>query len=238
MRALLLSAGYGKRLQPITNDIPKCLVEINGVPLLEYWLEMILNAGIQEILINTHYLSEKVINFIDNSKYRHFVTIVFEEILLGTGGTLLKNAEFFKDESCMLIHADNLSLFNMKEFIQSHQKRPTYTDLTMMTFTSPTPESCGIVQLDDKFVVKAFFEKVKNPPGNIANAALFIIEPSVIIFLKNFIEETIDFSAEVIPHYIGRIFTYHNSIYHRDIGTIESLMIANKEFPIILNKNL
>lgn len=236
MRALLLSAGYGKRLQPITNEIPKCLIEINGVPLLEYWLEMITDAGIKEILVNLHYKAEKVSDFITKSKYKPNVTMVYENKLLGTGGTLLKNADFFIRDSIMLIHADNLSLFNMNEFIQSHQKRPPNTDITMMTFTTPTPKSCGIVQLDENGIVKAFYEKSINPHGNLASAALFIMEPSILDFLKQFSNNVIDFSAEVIPHYIDRIYTYHNATYHRDIGTIESLNIARKEFPIIYEK--
>lgn len=236
MRALLLSAGFGKRLLPITNEIPKCLVEINGHPLLEYWLKMLTDAGIKEILVNLHYKAEKVSDFITKSEYKTYVKMIFEDKLLGTGGTLLKNADFFKEDSIMLIHADNLSLFNMNEFIQSHQKRPPNTDITMMTFTTPTPESCGIVQLDENGIVKAFYEKSINPPGNLASAALFIMEPSVLDFLKQFSNDVIDFSAEVIPHYIDRIYTYHNNVYHRDIGTIESLNSAKKEFPDIYEK--
>ncbi len=57
MRAILLAGGYGKRLKPITNKIPKCLVKINDVPILEIWLNKLYNANVREVLINTHYLS-------------------------------------------------------------------------------------------------------------------------------------------------------------------------------------
>ena len=236
MRALLLSAGFGKRLRPLTDKIPKCLVEINGVPLLELWLKMITDAGIQQILVNLHYKAEKVSDYILKSKYNPFVSMVYEEKLLGTGGTLLKNVDFFTGEPIMLIHADNLSLFNMADFIRRHNERPSNTEITMMTFTTPTPESCGIVQLDEQGIVKSFFEKSIDPPGNLASAALFIIEPTVLDFLRQFNKEEIDLSAEVIPHFIGRIYTYHNATYHRDIGTIESLNTAKKEFPAIYKK--
>ena len=62
MKALLLAAGLGTRLRPVTNTIPKCLVPINGKVLLEYWLEKLIDIGIKEILINTSYLSEEVCN--------------------------------------------------------------------------------------------------------------------------------------------------------------------------------
>ncbi|MGB5793289.1 sugar phosphate nucleotidyltransferase, partial [Poseidonibacter sp.] len=70
MKALLLAAGLGTRLHPITNSVPKCLVPINGKVLLEYWLENLLKVGITEILINTSYLSEDVNDYIIKSVYK------------------------------------------------------------------------------------------------------------------------------------------------------------------------
>ena len=134
MRALLLAAGYGTRLKPLTNHLPKCLVPINGKPLIDYWLENLLNNGIEEILINTHYLSSIVQNYIDLSKWKSFVEVVHEETLLGTGGTILKNKEFFRNETFFVAHADNLSIFDMKEFSNRHLNRPSETEITMMLF--------------------------------------------------------------------------------------------------------
>ena len=91
MKALLLSAGIGKRLRPLTYDTPKCLMMINGKPLLEIWLEKLFNVGVNNFLINTCYLNQKVEKFINNSKYKDMVTLVHEEKLLGTAGTLIKN---------------------------------------------------------------------------------------------------------------------------------------------------
>jgi mannose-1-phosphate guanylyltransferase len=92
----------------------------------------------------------------------------------------------------------------------------------MMTYVTPTPETCGIVQLDNHGVVKAFYEKVKDPPGNLANGAVYILEPSVFDFLESFKKNKIDFSTDVLPRYLGRIYTFHNNVYHRDIGNLES----------------
>ncbi|MFZ2956839.1 MAG: nucleotidyltransferase family protein [Candidatus Ozemobacteraceae bacterium] len=230
MRALLLSAGLGIRLRPITNALPKCLVPIKGKPLLDYWLEMLNSAGVFPILINLHFFPEKVESYVQNSRFRKIIKTVLEENLLGTGGTLLKNRAFFEDEPLMLVHADNLSKFDVKMFIERHQKRPPLCEITMMTFHSPTPQSCGIVELDERDIVRAFHEKVLHPPGNLANGAVYIIEPSVFHFLENIGKEVIDFSTEVLPHYVGKTFTFHNGEYHRDIGTIESYEQALKDF--------
>ena len=67
MKAILLCAGKGLRLRPYTNNIPKCLMPIKGKPLLEIWLEKLFSAGITNILINAHYLSDQVDNFINHS---------------------------------------------------------------------------------------------------------------------------------------------------------------------------
>ena len=70
MKAILLAGGYGKRLRPLTNKIPKCLVKINNIPLLEIWINKLYNANVKEVLINTHYLSEKVEKFIKKKKFK------------------------------------------------------------------------------------------------------------------------------------------------------------------------
>ncbi len=230
MRALLLAAGLGTRLRPLTDTIPKCLVPIHGKPLLWYWITMLKDGGVYPILVNLHYFADKVVDYIEKSGFKDFVYAVHEEKLLGTAGTLFKNRDFFGTEPLMLVHADNLSKFDVKAFVERHQNRPSGCEITMMTFHTPTPESCGIVELDDRGVVQAFHEKVSNPPGNLANGAVYILDPSIFPFLESLKKEVIDFSTEVLPHYIGRIYTFHNDIYHRDIGTMKSYEMALKEF--------
>lgn len=230
MKALLLAAGLGTRLRPLTNSIPKCLVPIQRKPLLEYWLEMLNDAGVKPILVNLHYFPDKVRNYIESSRFKDIVFTVYEENLLGTAGTLFNNRDFFDNETLMLVHADNLSKFDVKAFTECHSNRPAGCEITMMTFITPTPESCGVVELDERDVVKAFHEKVPKPPGNLANGAVYILEPSIFDFLEKLNKENIDFSTEVLPHYIGRIYTFHNDVYHRDIGTIDSYETALREF--------
>ena len=233
MKTLLLAAGFGSRLRPLTDHLPKCLIPIHGKPLLHFWMELLSDSEINDILINLHYLPEKVRDYIDNEIFKDRVTLVYENELLGTGGTLLNNQAFFKDESILLIHADNLSRFNIGSFIKCHNERPIGTLMTMMTFCTDSPRSCGIVELDDNGIVIKFHEKVVNPPGNLANGAVYILEPEIIDFLRKLNRKVIDFSTEVLPFYLGRINTFHNNIYHRDIGNIESYYKALQEFPTI-----
>ena len=98
IRALLLSAGFGTRLRPLTYKIPKCLVEINGESLLVNWLKKLENIGCDEVLINTHYRSSQVNKVIEKWNQKKLkVRTVFEEKLLGTAGTLRANSDFFEN---------------------------------------------------------------------------------------------------------------------------------------------
>ncbi len=230
MRALLLAAGLGTRLRPITDQVPKCLVPIHGKPLLGYWLDMLLPNGVERVLVNTHYLPDAVRKFVAASSWRDSIAMVHEDELLGTGGTVLRNRDFLANGPFMVVHADNLTRFNVGAFIRAHADRPAGVDVTMMTFDTDVPQSCGIVELDERGVVIKFHEKVAHPPSNHANAAVYIFEPSVIDFLASLGKAVIDISTEVLPRYLGRMQAFHNSDYHRDIGTLESLALAEREF--------
>ncbi len=227
----MLGAGLGTRLRPLTEQLPKCLVPIHGVALIDYWFALLLDAGIDRILVNTHHLAELVTRHIEQSHWRSKIDIVHEPSLLGTGGTVYANRDWLAREPSMIVHADNLSHFDVRAFIARHASRPAGVEITMMTFDTDAPKSCGIIRQDAAGVVVGFFEKVADPPGICANGAVYILEPTVIDFLATLGKPIIDLSTEVISHYLGRICTFHNADYHRDIGTLESLRKAELEYP-------
>ena len=223
MKALLLAAGLGKRLRPLTNNWPKCLMPIKGRPLLEYWLRILKKQDIENVLINRHHHSEIVKKFLQQPQYEEWVQSVYEEYLLGTAGTLRENADFFYGNTVMIAHADNWCCCDFPDFMDFHHtRRPKGTVITMMTFNCPVPSSSGIVEIDNKGIVIKSFEKVVNPPGKLANAAVYLVEPEVVEWLVENPHVT-DFSTEVLPYFVGRIATWENRGIHRDIGTIEML---------------
>jgi mannose-1-phosphate guanylyltransferase len=227
MKAILLAAGFGTRLRPLTDTIPKCLVPIKGRPLLEIWLENLQTAGIDEFLINTHYLAEKVSDFIKHSSYAKDVSLVYEEILEGTAGTLIKNIDFFGDDDGLLIHADNYCLGNFSEFIAAHRARPKECLMSVMSFRAKEPSKCGMFELNEENIVTAFHEKVANPPGNLANGATYILSDEMLSLLATELKMLTDFSTEVIPRFIGKIYCYETKKIFIDIGTPETYLEAN-----------
>jgi mannose-1-phosphate guanylyltransferase len=228
MKAILLSAGLGNRLRPLTEKIPKCLVPINGKPILQIWLERLSAENIGPFLINTHYLPNQVNDFVSSSVFSSQISLVNEDSLLGTAGTLIKNIDFFNQKDGLLIHADNYCLADLKEFIIAHEKRPKKCLMTMMTFQTSTPSTCGIVEIDSDKVVIGFHEKVNNPPGNLANGAIYILSNELLKTLKNEMSRISDFSLDLLPKLIGKIFTYETSELFIDIGTNESYKKANR----------
>ncbi len=222
MRSILLAAGLGTRLRPLTNTIPKCLVPIKGKPLLEIWLERLTQAGMGPFLVNTHYLAEQVDAFIETCPYREQVTVVHEPELHGTAGTLIENLEFFQGQDGILIHADNYCMADLPAFELAHRQRPPECVMTMMTFRTDTPSTCGIVELDDRGVVIGFHEKVANPPGNLANGAVYILSAELLGMMGKELHAVTDFSTEVLHRFVGRIFTYETKETFVDIGTISA----------------
>ncbi len=230
LKALLLCAGFGTRLRPITLKDPKCLMQISGKPLLGLWLKKLEQYGFQEVLINTHYLSEKVNEYLKKRPENNRIKIntIYEEKLLGTAGTLMQNKYFFKDSTGFLIHGDNLTNFNLLELFNAHKKRRSNCLLTMLTFNSKNPRQCGIVETDENGILKGFHEKVENPPSNRANAAVYAFDYELFEFLSSLSNQKVDFSKDIIPKLLGRIQTYHTNDFFIDIGTKEALEEANK----------
>jgi mannose-1-phosphate guanylyltransferase len=227
MRALLLAAGLGTRLRPLTDTMPKCLVPIKGQPLLDIWLERLTQAGIGPFLINTHYLVNQVTDFIEAGPYHDKVTLVNEFELQGTAGTLIANLGFFQGEDGLLIHADNYCLADLTEFQQAHHNRPPECLMTMMTFRTDYPSSCGIVELDERHVVIGFHEKVANQPGNLANGAVYILSAELLNRLASDLRNVKDFSTEVLNQLVGYIYSYETSAVFLDIGTLVTYQQAN-----------
>jgi mannose-1-phosphate guanylyltransferase len=207
------------------------LVPIRGRPLLDYWLDALLAGGVVErVLINTHHLADQVRAHVAASRWVDRIELVHEVELLGTGGTIKANRAFFGEDSFLVAHADNLTGFDLRAFVAAHAGRPTHCAMTMLTFRSDDPRSCGVVELDGSGVVQAFHEKVENPPGNLANAAVYLMTPEIAQFTARFAEPFVDLSTEVIPAYLGRILAIETDGYHRDIGNHESLAKAEAEF--------
>lgn len=229
--ALLLAAGLGTRLQPLTHVLPKCLVPVQGYPLLFYWLEQIKALGIRDCYVNLHYRGDLVRQVIESSPYQGWVKYIEEDELLGTAGTIRAVYPEIQNRSVWLIHADNLSTANWPDFLATYQHKCAAGEMLMHTFETDHPQSCGVVWLDEQNRVTEFHEKVENPPSNLANGAVYLLSAEIVKRIAS--DSSIsDFSTQVVPELIGKIVAWQTDGYHRDIGRWSSYLAAQQEFSV------
>lgn len=238
MKAFLLAAGLGTRLRPYTDTVPKCLMPINGRPLLGIWFDLFKRHGITEVLLNTHYLSQKVVDFIDEENFFDLkITVFHEERLLGSAGTVLENRAFIRDDSPFLIaYADNLTnadLTGMAAFYNSSKKLGSV--MTMGLIRAPEPKRCGIATINEDMLVTDFVEKPENPASDLANCGIYVTDHRIFDFFPKRLPENgiLDFGFDIIPKLKGKMHGFHISGYLKDIGTVESYLTACNEWELI-----
>jgi mannose-1-phosphate guanylyltransferase len=229
VKAFLLAAGLGTRLRPLTDRVPKCLVDIGGRPLLDIWLDALAAAGIDEVLLNVHHLHHLVEEHVVARAGRApFVKVVHEPVLLGSAGTLHANRDFVAGERFFLaINADNLTTFDVGRLVQAHHDAPMLA--TLAVFRAPHPERCGIVTVKDGLVV-AFEEKPAHPLSDLANAGLYVFDPRVLDLVEG--AGPLDIGRHLLPKVVGksRVLDIGESFFI-DIGTPEALEDARAAWP-------
>lgn len=254
MKAFLLSAGLGTRLKPLTDSVPKCLVEVCGKPLLYIWLDLLEKEGIKEVLINTHYFAEKVEKAISVRKNKIKVNLFYEKSLLGSGGTVLYNEDFVRNEKdFFFIFADNLSNVSLKNIRDFHVGKNSL--FTTYVYRTDVPKQKGIFVADKNGKVLDFEEKPLHPKNNLASAGIGVLSEKVFEIFKKGDKVTelrksgdkvmsnkvmgdkvmsdrrlIDFGKDVMQLLIGNMYVMETSDYIRDIGTLKDLDEAREEY--------
>jgi len=236
LKVLLLAAGRGNRLMPITKNIPKCLAPINEVPLIDYWFSLFRKYNIDEILINTHYLSENINNYIKNHVQDLKIKVECETELLGSLGSILKYLPYFSTEKYLLtFYSDNLTNLNIKKFITFHESHDL--PCTIGLFRCEKPEECGIATLNDDNIVIDFIEKPKNSDSNLANAGIYAFDLDIFNqFELNNNKGLLDIAYDLIPQLVGQMKAFIINDFILDIGTHENYKKANDY--ITLNPNI
>ena len=227
MKALLLAAGFGSRLGTITKETPKPLVKVGDSAILELCLNQLSQSGVTEVVINTHYLAEKIEFFIENLTTPLKISVSYEEILLGTAGTLRKHFEELSTNDFIVMHADNFFAAPMTNFVTAHKERKVGKFGTLGTFETQSPENCGVVILNQDKTIEEFHEKVAAPPSNIANAAIYFFTPDIRQPLFELGQQENDISKHLIPKIMNGLFTHNFDGLFVDIGTPEGLKLAN-----------
>jgi len=185
MKAVILAAGEGMRLQPITSTRPKHLIKVGGKPILEHCLNVLKASGINEILMVVHYMADAIRNYFgDGGKFGLKIEYVEQKAVLGTGNAV-GVAEPYVKEDFLLVYGDLLFTAEaVKKVIGLHEKEKPAA--TMAVVPVEKPEDYGIVELEDEKNVRRIIEKPnrKEAPTNLANAGIYVFSTEIFEKIK------------------------------------------------------
>lgn len=228
MKAFLLAAGHGTRLRPLTDKLPKCLVLVDGVPILAIWLELCRRAGITDVLLNLHAKADLVRAALNNFSSSVQVTISEEPVLLGSAGTLLANRNWIGSEKeFWILYADVLTRADLRSMLRAHRNRRPVA--TLGVYKVADPSRCGIVNVDRNGMIQGFVEKPAAPESDLAFAGLMVASPELFDFIPP--KRPADLGFDVLTRITGRMLAYPITDYLIDIGTIETYESAQATWP-------
>jgi len=232
-KAVILAGGLGTRLRPLTNDIPKPLLPIQGKPLIEHIIQNLKSHGIKEIVLSVGYRSEQIKNYFgDGSNFKVKISYCIEEQPLGTGGAIKESTKYL-DEPFFLVWGDNLMDIDYKKLYHSYLQHNT---LIIMALTHREDvENFGVAELKGDMILN-FVEKPKQEeaPSNLINAGAFIIDPKCLKILpegKSSIEK--DCFEKLAPN--NEISAYIHLGQWFPTDTLEKYYHANDHFKPINN---
>ncbi|HVS84903.1 MAG TPA: nucleotidyltransferase family protein [Gaiellaceae bacterium] len=202
MKALLLAAGRGTRLRPLTDTVPKCLVPVAGKPTLVRAIELLREQGVTDLIVNLHHRPEAVVDAIgDGGSLGVRVAYSFEPELLGTAGALDPCRDRLGDSRFLVVFADNVFACDLGEVVALHERLGAA--LTMTLHHRDDVRASGWADVDGDGVVRRFVEKPESPEafGGWVNAGLLVCEPRVLEAVPRGVAS--DLGRDVVPALLG-----------------------------------
>lgn len=231
MRALILAAGEGTRLRPLTLKCAKAMLPVGGRPVLEHLVRLLRTHGITEIAINLHHRPSDIMDYFgDGHDFGVQITYSLEKELLGTAGAVKKLQHFFTD-TFFVVYGDLLTTLDLTALIEFHRRKRGMA--TVALYRVSNPESCGIIELDGQGRIRRFVEKPEPETAfsDLANAGVYVLEPEVLDFIPRGI--FYDFGHDLFPSLLERyvpLYGYPIKDYLIDIGTPEKYQQAQMDW--------
>lgn len=201
-RAMVLAAGLGTRLRPLTERTPKCMIVLGGKPLLAYTLEWLQRYGVTDVVINLHHLPDAVIGYFgDGTRCGIRITYAVERELLGTAGAVKNVASFF-DSSFFVWYGDNLSTCRLDRLWAFHRTRGGAATIALYHREDVTQS--GIIGMDERARVTRFLEKPARDQvfSRWVSAGILVLEPRVLEAIPA--GKAMDFGQDLFPDLLAR----------------------------------
>jgi len=220
MKALLLCAGFGTRLKPLTDKIPKALVRYNNRPIIEHQIEKLTKYGVTELAVNTHHLANHIDDYFSMNSFGIRINTFFEQEILGTGGAVLNLKDFFSSEEFFIVlNVDAFFEFNLQNIIKFHSETKP-----LATLATEKRKSGKYLEFNEKL------ELIKRADENTEKNSLFAFNGLHIISSEIFNFDLPVVFCDIIDLYITLIekggiikgYPVENSGF-RDLGKPENL---------------
>jgi mannose-1-phosphate guanylyltransferase len=227
---ILLVGGFGTRLKPLTDESPKPMLPVAGLPVTEHQILAAKKAGIHTLVLATSYLAEVFTPYFgDGAKWGMKILYAVEKEPLGTGGAIRNAAELLgRDEPVVIFNGDVLSRHSIADQIKFHTDNSA--DVTLHLIDVEDARAFGCVPTDADGRVTAFLEKMDNPVTNSINAGCYVFSPAVIDQIP--LGTVVSVERETFPALVssGRpVFGYKEQSYWLDVGTPAALFKGSRD---------
>jgi len=230
--AMVLAAGQGTRLKPLTLKTPKVLLPVGGVPLICHTLAWLKRHGISQVVINLHHLGEQIQAFLgDGSRFGVEIHYSIEESLLGTAGGV-KRAGYLLDGTFAVVYGDILTDFDLSAMLEFHREKEALATVAVSKVAKPS--GVGVVKLKKEGRIVSFVEKPSRGArlGNVWNGGIYILEKQILDSIPG--HGSCDFAYDIFPKLIKAGlplygYTLTSTDYLIDIGTVDKYLKANQD---------
>jgi mannose-1-phosphate guanylyltransferase len=227
---ILLVGGFGTRLKPLTDESPKPMLPVAGLPVTEHQILAAKKAGVHTLVLATSYLADVFTPYFgDGSKWGMKILYAVEKEPLGTGGAIRNAAELLgRDEPVVIFNGDVLSRHSIADQIKFHTEKKA--DVTLHLLDVEDARAFGCVPTDADGRVSAFLEKMDNPVSNSINAGCYVFSPDVIDEIP--LGKVVSVERETFPALVasGRaVFGYKEQSYWLDVGTPAALFKGSRD---------
>jgi len=228
-KAMVLAAGEGTRLRPLTLTCPKPMLPVGNKPILQHGLELLRSYGVQEVAVNLHHFPQIITEHFGSGDWLGIdITYSYEESLLGSAGAVRKLADFFQ-ESFFVLYSDVLFDIELRSIARFHREAGGV--MTLVLHQADNPTACGVVETDHDGSVLRFVEKPEVAFSSWCNSGLYVVEPEVVSHIPHGC--LCDFGTDLIPRLLTLglpVYGYRTSGLVIDIGSPGAYARAQEVF--------
>ena len=230
MKAMILAAGVGSRLDPLTRNLPKPLVPIVNKPVMEHIVELLARHDFSEIMVNLHYHGDQIESYFgDGSRWGVHIQYSHEDRLWGDAGGVKRCEQFF-DDTFVVIGGDDLADIDIRRVVNYHRDHKAMCTIALSLVDDPA--EYGIVLTNERGRITRFLEKPKGEVifSNTANTGLYVLDPEIFELIPKRV--VYGFGNNVFPLLLDqkrRFYGYLTSSYWRDVGNLKQYQESHRD---------